>query len=322
MEQRVEIITTATLSATLAVCLATGCRPTETPPPATVADEFPSALVDFVPSEGNPVFTAADPGSWDSGIRERGWILRDETGYRMWYTGFDGDGGEDDLLRLGYATSPDGLAWTRHDGNPLVDDLWIEDMMVVRHEGRYLMFAEGVGDRAHWLESADGLSWTPHGRLDVRTTDGEPLSDGPYGTPTVWVEGDTWYFFYERNDAGIWLATSKDRTTWTNVQDEPVIAAGPEAYDRHAVALNQIVKHQGRYYAYYHASAHQPWRDWTTNVAVSDDLIDWKKYPGNPILEENKSSGILVHDGQKYRLYTMHDRVDVHFPATPDASRE
>ena len=30
--------------------------------------------------------------------------------------------------------------------------------------------------------------------------------------------------------------------------------------------------------------------------------------------DENKSSGILVHDGKQYRLYTMHDRVDVYFP--------
>jgi beta-1,2-mannobiose phosphorylase / 1,2-beta-oligomannan phosphorylase len=51
-------------------------------------------------------------------------------------------------------------------------------------------------------------------------------------------------------------------------------------------------------------------------VAVSDDLIHWTKYEGNPIfpLEENKSSGILVHDGKQFRMYTMHDQVHVHFP--------
>jgi hypothetical protein len=52
----------------------------------------------------------------------------------------------------------------------------------------------------------------------------------------------------------------------------------------------------------------------STNVATSADLIHWEKYPGNPLLpiEENKSSGILAHDGERYRLYTMHPEVYLH----------
>jgi len=48
----------------------------------------------------------------------------------------------------------------------------------------------------------------------------------------------------------------------------------------------------------------------------SKDLVHWQKYPGNPIIGENKSSGIMIHDGKRYRLYTMHDKVCVHFPLT------
>jgi sucrose-6-phosphate hydrolase SacC (GH32 family) len=96
-----------------------------------------------------------------------------------------------------------------------------------------------------------------------------------------------------------------------------VLTLGPGKYDEKQIALNQVVRHGGHYYAYYHGSAldTRPSR-WTTNVAVSDDLLHWEKYMGNPLfpVEANKSSGILVHDGEKYRLYTMHDRVDVHFP--------
>jgi len=37
-------------------------------------------------------------------------------------------------------------------------------------------------------------------------------------------------------------------------------------------------------------------------------LIHWEKYAGNPLLPtvDNKSSGIVVPDGDKFRLYTMH----------------
>jgi hypothetical protein len=58
-------------------------------------------------------------------------------------------------------------------------------------------------------------------------------------------------------------------------------------------------------------------RTWNTNVARSTDLMHWKKYPHNPIVEDNKSSGIVVPYGSKFRLYTMHDQVDVYFPRSP-----
>ena len=81
---------------------------------------------------------------------------------------------------------------------------------------------------------------------------------------------------------------------WTRRQEEPVIKMGPENYDRFAVAMDQIIKYNGRYYGYYHASEHKDWREWTTCVATSNDLIHWEKYTKNPIMRENKSSPVLV----------------------------
>jgi sucrose-6-phosphate hydrolase SacC (GH32 family) len=185
----------------------------------------------------------------------------------------------------------------------------------VKEGGTYYMFAEGEDDIAQLLTSPDGQRWTRVGPLDIRLKDGAPIPPGPRGTPTVWVEDGVWNLFYERKDEGVWLATSRDRKVWTNVSDEPVLARGPEAYDRGAVAMNQIVKHDGKYYAYYHGSDSElPGRKWSTSVAVSSDLRKWKKYDKNPILTDNKSSGILVHDGTRYRMYTMHDLVQAHFP--------
>ena len=276
----------------------------ETPP-------FPTELIDFVPVAENPIFTGGVEGEWDERIRERGYILKEGEIYRMWYTGFET---EAQSLSLGYATSSDGITWTRYSNNPIFNQSWTEDMMVLKIDGTYHMFAEGRNDIAHRLSSSDGIHWNDHGSLDIRMSDGSPLSEGPYGTPTAWFENDTWHLFYERGDLGIWLATSKDLKVWTNVQDDPVITMGPEVYDKYGLAVNQIVKYKGWYYAYYHGTAFEDWHEWTTNVAVSKDLIHWKKYPQNPIMEENKSSGILVHDGEQFRLYTMHAKVDVHFP--------
>jgi hypothetical protein len=270
-------------------------------------------LVHWVPYQGNPVFAGTGRDTWDRRIRERGYILRDGNEWQMWYTGYNPDRSKP--LALGYATSEDGLTWKRHGIEPIFSVRWTEDMMVVKVDGTYSMAAEGLNDIAHLLTSADGVHWTDRGDFDIRTVNGEPLSQGPYGTPTLWIEGKTWYLFYERNDDAIWLAKSSDRQVWTNVQDAPVLARGPEAYDQFGVALNQVVRYRVRYYGIYHATDRKDWGRWSTNIAVSNDLVHWRKYPKNPIVEDNRSSGVLIRDGADFRLYTMHPEVCVFFPA-------
>src|SRR5262245_10782714 len=122
---------------------------------APAGDEFPPELVRFQAYEKNPVFTGAGNGAWDARIRERGWIMREGDSWRMWYTGYDKS--DNPQMMLGYATSRDGLSWTRYAGNPIYREHWIEDMMIVRQGDTYYMFAEGQEDRAQLLSSADGL---------------------------------------------------------------------------------------------------------------------------------------------------------------------
>lgn len=293
--------------------------PAVEPSPGTIQEEssaeFPAELVEFVADAANPIFKAEGPGHWDVKIRERGWILREGDAWHLWYTGYDGT--REGIRQLGYATSPDGVHWTPHPDNPLCAGQWVEDMMVIKRGDTYYMFAEGLHDEAQLLTSQDRVHWKREGTLDIRTTDGKPLSKGPFGTPTAWLENDTWHLFYERQDAGVWLATSRDLKTWTNVQDEPVLLPGPDPYDRQMIAMNQIIKHDGAYFAYYHGSNGEgsP-RTWNIDVARSTDLLHWQKYPGNPIVAGNKSSGIVVFDGRQFRLYTMHEAIDLYLPRT------
>jgi hypothetical protein len=274
---------------------------------ASRGDDFPKDLVRWSPDPEGAVFAGEGGDAWDKKIRERGWILRDGDVYHLWYTGYNDAKTKDRLI--GHATSKDGVHWNRDALNPLLKGDWVEDVCVVKDDGTYWMFAEGVDDVAHLLTSRDGLQWTELGPLDIRKADGSQIAAGPRGTPTVWVEGGVWYLFYERGDQGVWLATSRERKVWTNVSDEPVLKMGPEPYDATAVAFNQVFKRDGVYYAIYHANRARPWKEWTTCIARSRDLIHWEKYPGNPIVERNCSSGITVETPGGLRLYTMHPDV-------------
>ena len=283
-------------------------------------EHVPAELVRFTPVVSAPVFTGTGRDTWDRQIRERGFVLFENGEYRLYYTGYNetaSDSHHTSWPSLGLAHSPDGITWTRHGDAPVFSNGWTEDVHVSRDASGYFMLAEGANDIAHALTSADGVVFTERGPLDIRRTDGTPIAKGHYGTPTLWKEGDRYFLFYERDDTGIWVATSPDRTVWTNVDDEPVIPLGPDRYDAYAVALNQIVKRDGRYYAYYHATADKHLDGpWTTNIAVSDDLIHWRKYAHNPVLPCDCSSAVYVQDGPRPLLFTMHPEVRVWAPAT------
>jgi hypothetical protein len=83
------------------------------------------------------------------------------------------------------------------------------------------------------------------------------------------------------------------------------------------LALNQIQKINGRYIAVLHGTGdEQKPRRWATYTAESTDLLSWTKSnsPLRPV-SENKSSGLLLFDGDRWRFYTTHDKVELHWAA-------
>ena len=52
-------------------------------------------------------------------------------------------------------------------------------MMVIKHQGKWYMVAEGEQDQAQLLTSNDGVTWKREGTLDVRLKNGNPIPPGP-----------------------------------------------------------------------------------------------------------------------------------------------
>jgi hypothetical protein len=87
-----------------------------------------------------------DYSSPDEYAIARPWVVRDGDTYRMWYSH------RGKAYRIGYAESPDGLTWERHDERAGIDvspDGWDSEMVeypcVIRANGREWMFYNGNG---------------------------------------------------------------------------------------------------------------------------------------------------------------------------------
>jgi len=147
-------------------------------------------------------------------------IFEDGT-YKMWYGG-EGFGGS-----ASYATSPDGINWTRYPDNPVLRKTpggWDNEgaggqHSVIKTGDKYYMYYKGFGSAASgWnfyglAESTDGIKWTKKGKiLSPEPKAGETIQFRNLGTFRV---GDYYCMIYSMAEyLQLFMATSKDGKNW------------------------------------------------------------------------------------------------------------
>ena len=160
---------------------------------------------------GNPVLNTGPAGSFDSHHVDDHWVVWDGTQYRMWYAGSDGSN-----WRIGLATSPDGIVWTRYAGNPVLNlgpaGAWDQSHLFwayVQPGGLgYRMWYTGQSDggvRLGYAESPNGISW-------IRATDNpvlDYLRPNQWGyadlyAPVILQQGSFLRMWYTEWDGGTW----------------------------------------------------------------------------------------------------------------------
>jgi beta-1,2-mannobiose phosphorylase / 1,2-beta-oligomannan phosphorylase len=252
---------------------------------------------------GNPVLSAGPPGSWDENIRERMWVIHDAGRFHGWYGGWKGKYNKNtlNLVHLGYATSEDGIHWTKYPRNPVFSERWVEDVCVVKSGDTYYLYGEDETENKtviHLLTSTDGVKWTPRGNVLEKTADSD-WEGGWVGTPLAWREPKQWYMLYEGGPPGdIGLATSPDGIRWHKSRENPVLTnAAKGAWDDAVVGPSSILNRNGRYYLLYIGGGPQ-FRD---GLAVSTDLVHWTRYPRNPIIGD--MSAVIVDTADRHLLY-------------------
>jgi len=279
------------------------------------------AQTDWQKYPGNPVMIPGPPGAWDDHWMFNGGVLFDDSTYHMWYSSWDGVN-----TRIGYATSPDGKAWTKYAGNPVLDiglpGSWDESVTgatVVYHESVYHMWYSGTDTsgvtRLGYATSPDRIIWTKYAN--------NPVMD--VGSPGTWDAGilwgdviftdslyQLWYTGWDSTNLRIGYSTSPDGITWTKYAGNPVLDKGlPGSWEAGGATSPSIIYDDGTYHLWYAGGEElSPGTPFFTlnplpGYATSTDGINWTKYAGNPLSDDasDVGSGDVYYDGSTYHMW-------------------
>ena len=218
-----------------------------------------------------PVLDIGSPGCFDdNGVVPLSVVPVGDELY-MYYTGFQLGTRVSYFQFLGLAISRDGgETFTRHSRVPVLDRSDAETMTrssahVVRAGDRFRMYY-AAGDRwtesrgkpvpvynLRCLESPDGVSWGPEGRVCV-----DFASDDEHAIARPWLMPGTdpsrMLYSVRSKSAGdyrIGLAVSNDCVTWERRDHEAGIDVSADGWDSDAVAYGAVHPHGDRVYLFY-----------------------------------------------------------------------
>ena len=185
---------------------------------------------------GNPVLSDGFGDTWDDDFVTQSSVLHDGTKFHMWYAGYDGTN-----LKIGYATSDNGLEWDKDSSNPVLDlgasgswdSVEVSNPTVVLENGIYQMWYAGYDGnnlRIGYAASSDGMVWTKDAAnpiLDLGASDSWDSSG--VSNPTVALENSIyqmWYAGYDGDNLRIGSATSSDGVVWNRDDSNPILDLG------------------------------------------------------------------------------------------------
>jgi signal transduction histidine kinase/DNA-binding response OmpR family regulator/predicted GH43/DUF377 family glycosyl hydrolase len=251
---------------------------------------------------GNIAFESGSKGEWDENTFDHA-ILFENNEYHMWYLGWSTV--QQARARLGFATSPDGIHWEKHPGNPLEFDVdgfdWAAKFWtfnVIRKDSLYLMWYTAEthdpysGFKIGFAWSADGLTWNSHPEPVLNPGLGDAWDGYGVTNPNVIFDGKIYHMWYSGfpnripKIISVGYATSTDGIHWTKHPANPVLKHGkPGSWDDHWV-VGYSVTTSGPLKEIWYFGYNQI--KFEIGLATSTDGVHWTKAPDNPIMKAGK----------------------------------
>jgi predicted GH43/DUF377 family glycosyl hydrolase len=251
--------------------------------------------------------------------------MKDGSTYKMWYTAMD----ILDMARIGYATSSDGISWTKNP-NPVLDvspgqwDSWgvYSPWVIKASDSDYKMWYAGTPDGLRGdiglATSINGISWVKKGIVLPVGAMGQP-DDWDVSRPTVIREGSSYVMWYTGTRLtdyamSICMAYSGDGFKWSKydgnfdgLTDVVLNAGSPSSWDS-TIYYPSVMKSGDGYFMWYTGmdqAGHQ-------GIGLANSITgkSWGKLPTNPVLtgtsgawDELLNAASVIQDRLDFKMW-------------------
>ncbi len=295
-----------------------------------------------------PVLSFGAAGKWDDGAVLWPAVIKDGDTLRMWYAGSDEILGLG-TVQIGYAWSLNGISWIRYARNPVLSaELFWEARTVVcpaviKDGKTFKMWygANGVPPRMiGYATSVDGINWNKHPDPVLESGPPGDWDDSIMGPGTIIKEKEVyklWFWGGRENwpvsEIQVGLAVSHDGNSWVKYNNAsttaapfsssvPVLKVGlPGEWDQLRIWSPAVLATNTGYEMWYAGRAGYTTPPQLVGYAVSQDGIEWKKSPDNPVISERPewgfsylTSAVLEFNGFYHLWFTS-------FPFANDGQR-
>jgi predicted GH43/DUF377 family glycosyl hydrolase len=286
------------------------------------------AQIPWTKDARNPIMSGGADGTWNRHVFTPSVLYNpDSTRYEMWFGASSGPDAQNNWnpIRIGFATSTDGLSWTKH-AHPVLepdagtwDESYVDGARIIRENGQYKMWYVGSGPThpeggIGYATSSDGINWKKdmfnNPLIEPDTVSWEA---GGYDYCYIYVlpvQGGGYKMWYAGNVKGedfkksIGYATSADGIAWQkDALNNPVLTTETTDKWDYMVCIPQVVLLDDVYQMWY-LGIDSGWYNRKFGWATSVDGINWNKYD-NPTTTSTMYSdsdpvltpGLLQWDG-------------------------
>jgi predicted GH43/DUF377 family glycosyl hydrolase len=265
--------------------------------------------VDLTLYEGNPILSSGEAGEWDDGYVWSGNVVYDDGLFHMFY-GADSNYIGVRPSAIGYATSEDGLTWTKYAGNPIFT---ADELFEFGHGTGYVI---PLVDGDTWLlyftsednkgiyrgtASAPTGPWTIDPEPVLKRGKGKDWDAIGFALMSITRTDDEYVLYYWSEENAIGRATSPDGIVWTkyddpNTADESFDVSDPIFYTAENGAwddsriISPIVRQTDKgWVMFYNGQAETLLADMSFSTygigfAYSEDGIHWTRFGDSPLL--------------------------------------
>jgi predicted GH43/DUF377 family glycosyl hydrolase/pimeloyl-ACP methyl ester carboxylesterase len=220
----------------------------------------------------NPVISPTYP--WEKGLVAPCCVIKENNTFKLWYAANPQAGF---LTAIGYATSSDGINWTKHP-NPVFlpgdstdwDYVNVGRLSVINDGNQYLMWYAAGNGMTHYqiglATSVDGINWIKYN--DPQTYEIPYINSDPVISfrscsgdwqdvvnPSVIKNGSGYHMLYGGSDnyeSLVYYASSSDGIQWTKFTEYPIFDQRPSWTDSHFFLEGCFLEtNDGRFHYWY-----------------------------------------------------------------------